>query len=183
MFFNCCRFYNRYAADAISVPDRLNVTICHICRFSFFHFPMPEIADLCVSLQGCEYMEKMLKKIFAILPVAMLVAACGKHAPENRMVLPTPSGLTMSLYDPTSLLITWEPVEEAAHYNIVLEGADGTSAGETAQVEETSVLIRNVEDGKSYRCRVRAVNGYDYSDFAISNTVDVPAVEEPEPEM
>ena len=118
--------------------------------------------------------------VLLLLAGLVSTAGCGKHAPENRMVLPAPTGAVLSLFETDTLLLSWEPVSGASHYNIYLEDGDGNSVEELTQISETSGTVPDVETGKSYSFRVRAVNGYDYSDFTVSNTIDVPLVETPD---
>lgn len=115
------------------------------------------------------------------LSVLSAAVGCRKIEPETNMVLPVPEGLVLSLYDGTSLLLTWEPVEGADHYTVILADAStGNTVTSIDSVTETLAQFEYLSAG-SYFCRVRAVNGYDYSDFAVSETVDVPDATEPQP--
>ena len=109
-----------------------------------------------------------------------MLCGCRGIEPESRMVLPAPQNLELILYDDTSLLLTWDPVEGAEHYNVYLvDASTGNAVMTSAGLTETLAGFDSVTAGMSYYCRVRAVAGYDYSDFAVSGTVEVP---EPEPE-
>ena len=116
-----------------------------------------------------------------ILPAVMVsvlsLSGCEKHAPQTGMTLPAPEGLTFTLQidTDTTALLEWEPVLSASHYYVMLqESESGTEAGELADVTETAVLFENLEPGMSYYCRVRAINGMAYSDFAKSDVITVP---------
>lgn len=112
-------------------------------------------------------------------------SACKDPGPSDLMTLPAPTDLVLVYQEDETagacLLFSWSPVEGASHYYVSLDNAEsGSRVAEVESVTETGVLFQGVEGGVTYLCRVRAVNGYEYSGFAVSDNVFVPAPPEPE---
>ena len=123
--------------------------------------------------------------ISAVLSVLVSAHGCKDPGPSDMMTLPVPADLVLTYQEDEEfgacLLFTWSPVEEADHYYVSLnDAADSSKVAEVESVAESGVLFQGVEGGLTYFCRVRAVNGYEYSDFASSETAFVPAPPEPE---
>lgn len=113
------------------------------------------------------------------------ISACKDPGPSDLMTLPAPTDLVLVYQEDETagacLLFSWSPVEGASHYYVSLDNAEsGSRVAEVESVTETGVLFQGVEGGVTYLCRVRAVNGYEYSGFAVSDNVFVPAPPEPE---
>ena len=116
------------------------------------------------------------------------LSACKDPGPSDLMTLPAPTDLALVYQEDETagacLLFSWSPVDGASHYYVSLDNAEsGSRVAEVESVTETGVLFQGVEGGVTYLCRVRAVNGYEYSGFAVSDNVFVPAppeLEEPE---
>ena len=67
-----------------------------------------------------------------------MLCGCRGIEPESRMVLPAPQNLELILYDETSLLLTWDPVEGAEHYNVYLvDASTGNAVMTSAGLTET----------------------------------------------
>ena len=113
------------------------------------------------------------------------LSACKDPGPSDLMTLPAPTDLVLVYQEDETagacLLFSWSPVDGASHYYVSLDNAEsGSRVAEVESVTETGVLFQGVEGGVTYLCRVRAVNGYEYSGFAVSDNVFVPAPPEPE---
>ena len=115
---------------------------------------------------------KVRRLALALIP-SILLLSCTEHAPESGMVLPAPSGVTLTLQDDTTALLVWEPVAEASHYYVAMqESESGNTVAEADSLAETAVLFEGLDSGSNY-CRVRAINGMEYSDFASSEIITV----------
>lgn len=138
---------------------------------------MNRITDMdCIKISG--WLPAMVAS-FAFL------SACKDPGPSDLMTLPAPTDLVLVYQEDETagacLLFSWSPVDGASHYYVSLDNAEsGSRVAEVESVTETGVLFQGVEGGVTYLCRVRAVNGYEYSGFAVSDNVFVPAPPEPE---
>ncbi len=138
---------------------------------------MNRITDMdCIKISGW---------LPALVAAFAFFSACKDPGPSDLMTLPAPTDLVLVYQEDETagacLLFSWSPVEGASHYYVSLDNAEsGSRVAEVESVTETGVLFQGVEGGVTYLCRVRAVNGYEYSGFAVSDNVFVPAPPEPE---
>ena len=138
---------------------------------------MNRITDMdCIKISGW---------LPALVAAFAFFSACKDPGPSDLMTLPAPTDLVLVYQEDETagacLLFSWSPVDGASHYYVSLDNAEsGSRVAEVESVTETGVLFQGVEGGVTYLCRVRAVNGYEYSGFAVSDNVFVPAPPEPE---
>lgn len=138
---------------------------------------MNRITDMdCIKISGW---------LPALVAAFAFISACKDPGPSDLMTLPAPTDLVLVYQEDETagacLLFSWSPVDGASHYYVSLDNAEsGSRVAEVESVTETGVLFQGVEGGVTYLCRVRAVNGYEYSGFAVSDNVFVPAPPEPE---
>ena len=138
---------------------------------------MNRITDMdCIKISGW---------LPALVAAFAFFSACKDPGPSDLMTLPAPTDLVLVYQEDETagacLLFSWSPVDGASHYYVSLDNAEsGSRVAEVESFTETGVLFQGVEGGVTYLCRVRAVNGYEYSGFAVSGNVFVPAPPEPE---
>lgn len=128
-----------------------------------------------------------MRRLYSVLAASAIfvLSSCGSHGPENGMTLPAPGNVKGTVTGENSVMFTWDRVEAALQYQASLADAVDTSdVVNPVIVDAASVSFDGLEQGRSYICRVRAINGMEYSGFALSEALPLPsAASGTEPEM
>lgn len=102
---------------------------------------------------------------------ALFITACRQHEPQTGMVMPGPENIVCT-NSSGSLSFSWDDVPGAEQYTVRLVTSDDDKLVELKYETSPSVTFsEGLVSGTSYTCKVRAVAGMEYSEFASSEPV------------
>lgn len=127
----------------------------------------------------------MKKTIFTLIVClsAVLTTGCAKKganpAPDPKINLDTPTGLTVTNNTNNSATLEWKPVENALCYNIYLDKNDSLAYAVSVKPEAT---ITGLKPGTQYQARVKATAASQskWNDSDLSSPVSFKTLENPE---
>lgn len=117
--------------------------------------------------------------ILLITGMALLVASCTQPEAQTGMVMPAPENIRCTVNADNALTFEWDEVQGAEQYTVRLVTAEDEGLVELQYETVASSTFEGLEAGVSYVCKVRAMAGMEYSQFASSEPVVAEGTSDP----